>query len=53
MKARAFKKKATYMLPDPEDVSKFFNAGSKTVETHIVITIKNIAFVEDRPSLFS
>ena len=52
MKARSFKKKATYMLTDSEDVNKVLNAYSETVETCIVIRLKRIAFVEDRPSLF-
>ena len=41
------------MLPDPEVVHNFLNACFETVETRIVIMLKRIAFVEDRPSLFS
>ena len=52
MKAREFKKKTTYMLPDPEYIKKLFNACFETVEICIVIKLKRMEFVEDRPSLF-
>ena len=52
MQTRGLTQKMKNILPDPEDMKVFFNAFSESVEILIVIKLKSIVFVEDRPSLF-